>query len=693
MNGPIETHAAKARAQMTDVRSFCRICTANCGILATIEERAGQAIVVRVRGDSDHPVSSGYTCVKGRALPELHQSPRRLRYPQLRRRADAVLVTTDWNRLLGDLAERLARILRESGPESIAVYYGNAAAFDGIGWYATDKFVRSLGTVQKYTALTIDNPSKPLVAELVGGWSGLNPLIDQDSCRLVILCGSNPVVSHGHTGGMSNPRSRLRQFRAQGQVWVIDPVKTESAAMATRHLQVAPGSDSYVLGYLVRELLDDGVDSDFVGARVEGLEVLRTAVEAFDLQTCVAATGLDAQALGDLLQAVRAAGPIAVLSGTGVTMSAGANVAEWLRWALLLITGSLDRPGGMWFNPGYLGQLDMREIRPAPAEGRSRPGPKSRPELRTRFGEVPCAALVSEIEAKNIRALFSIGGNIVRAFPDSRRTSAALASLEVLAVLDVVETPTTGVATHLLPCAGQLERADISFVLDSLQDRVMSQRTAAVVPPPADCRPVWWCLRRLAQLMGIEVLPTGVGWTDDALIDVIVADSRDPHALASAPAVAIAEDVVFGWVTERVIPQGRWRVAPAALVDELHRYLSAKRYGLVLTPRRRVGAINGRPGTRDDEVEVPYVLVNPADAGANGVVDGQRVRVGSKAGATEGVVRVTDAIAAGSVSMSHGRAAPDVNALTSAEADVDRLTGMPLYSGIPISLIPLQAEG
>jgi anaerobic selenocysteine-containing dehydrogenase len=66
MNGPIETHAAKARAQMTDVRSFCRICTANCGILATIEQRAGQAIVVRVRGDSDHPVSNGYTCVKGR---------------------------------------------------------------------------------------------------------------------------------------------------------------------------------------------------------------------------------------------------------------------------------------------------------------------------------------------------------------------------------------------------------------------------------------------------------------------------------------------------------------------------------------------------------------------------------------------------------------------------------------------------
>jgi anaerobic selenocysteine-containing dehydrogenase len=50
------------------VRSFCRICTAVCGIV--VEVSGDQ--VVRVRGDQDHPFSHGYTCGKGRALPHLH---------------------------------------------------------------------------------------------------------------------------------------------------------------------------------------------------------------------------------------------------------------------------------------------------------------------------------------------------------------------------------------------------------------------------------------------------------------------------------------------------------------------------------------------------------------------------------------------------------------------------------------------
>ena len=53
------------------VRSFCRICTAVCGILVDV---SGDQ-VVRVRGDSDHPFSHGYTCPKGRALPAAAPPP------------------------------------------------------------------------------------------------------------------------------------------------------------------------------------------------------------------------------------------------------------------------------------------------------------------------------------------------------------------------------------------------------------------------------------------------------------------------------------------------------------------------------------------------------------------------------------------------------------------------------------------
>jgi len=62
------------------VRSFCRICTSVCGILVDVDGEQ----VVRVRGDHDHPLSHGYTCAKGRALPQLHHHPQRIERPRLR---------------------------------------------------------------------------------------------------------------------------------------------------------------------------------------------------------------------------------------------------------------------------------------------------------------------------------------------------------------------------------------------------------------------------------------------------------------------------------------------------------------------------------------------------------------------------------------------------------------------------------
>ena len=61
--------------------SFCRLCTALCPIVVTIED--GRAIAVH--GDRDAPLFGGYTCPKGRALPEIHTSPERLQHSLKRR--------------------------------------------------------------------------------------------------------------------------------------------------------------------------------------------------------------------------------------------------------------------------------------------------------------------------------------------------------------------------------------------------------------------------------------------------------------------------------------------------------------------------------------------------------------------------------------------------------------------------------
>ena len=91
-------------------------------------------------------------------------------------------------------------------------------------------------------------------------------------------------------------------------------------------------------------------------------------------------------------------------------MSRTANVVEWLAWALGIITGSLDRPRGTWFNPGFFRQNDRVALQSAPPEGNVAPGPKSRPELSGRNNQLPAVAIPDEIDAGNLQAFFAVGG-------------------------------------------------------------------------------------------------------------------------------------------------------------------------------------------------------------------------------------------------------------------------------------------
>ena len=68
---------------MTETRkSYCRVCHNYCALEVDVDDGR----VVEVRGDATDPVYGGYTCIKGRQLPELMRHPARLLRP-LRRAA------------------------------------------------------------------------------------------------------------------------------------------------------------------------------------------------------------------------------------------------------------------------------------------------------------------------------------------------------------------------------------------------------------------------------------------------------------------------------------------------------------------------------------------------------------------------------------------------------------------------------
>jgi anaerobic selenocysteine-containing dehydrogenase len=669
-----------------DHRTYCRICGAICGLVATVERSSAGERVVRVRGDADDPISHGYACPKGRALGVLHHHPDRLDRPELRGAAVA------WDACLDDLATALTAIQADHGRDAVAIYLATASSFDALGGRTAARFAGALGTRNRYSAITIDAACKPLVAELMAGRSDLLPAIDQERATLTIFLGCNPVVSHGHYNAFPDPVTRLRALARDGrELWVIDPRRTETAALATRHLAPRPGTDWAVLAYLVRELLapDGGADADYLAEHAAGVAELAAAVAPWGVEAAASITGLPATDLAALLASIRRHGRVAAQTGTGTTMSRTANVTEWLTWALHVITGSYDRPGGMWFNPGFLSGHDRRAIGASPAAD----GPPSRPDLPSRMGEYPVAALVDEIEAGNVRALVVFGGNPATAFPEAGRVRAALESLDVLAVADVLRTETVQLATHVLPCTAQLERADVPYFVDQFAPEVSSRYTPAVVAPVAERWPAWRVFGELGRRMGTEVVGDGIDLsevTEDDLLAPIAGRGRAPFDVLRDERVVVDEPSAFGWV-ERTLPEGRWQLAPHVLVAQLAALGGeAARVGeLVMIPRRQLRHMNSLlrdAAPRGGRVDEPDVLVHPDDAARAGVADGDDVELVSPNGVATYRVRTDLGMRPGVVGVPHGWGGDaGVGALTSA-GDCDPLTGMVELSGLRVTM-------
>src|SRR5262249_24017862 len=149
-------------ARVDTVRTFCRICTTLCGILVDV---SGER-VLRVRGDRDHPFSRGYTCPKGRSLPQMHHHCDRLERPMLR--TGDGLVPTSWEACLDDIAERLRTIVDRSGPRAVGVFFGSGIGMDAAGYRMAEALYGAIGRPPRFSPLTIDGTAKALVAYQMG---------------------------------------------------------------------------------------------------------------------------------------------------------------------------------------------------------------------------------------------------------------------------------------------------------------------------------------------------------------------------------------------------------------------------------------------------------------------------------------------------------------------------------------------
>lgn len=499
---------------MREAVSYCRICSAGCGVRLQIDENER---IVSVRGDPDNAVSRGHICFKGLQAEEAHHGPQRLLRP-LRRQADGTFAQVPLDDALDDIAERLHQIIARDGAEAVAVFCGNGALFNIFAYVMQRDFLRAIGSSRFFTTITIDQPAKLVTAGRLGTWAAGYPRFeDMDVC---LLFGSNPLVSHGLSGLLwTDPVKTLKRARQNGvKLIMVDPRRSETARHADLFLQPLPGQDAAIAGALIRIILSEGwQDQAFCDRFADQAQLarLRALVEPLTEARVEESAGLEHGQLRAVAEAfARDSRNGIAYSATGTAMAPFSNLADHLITCLNVICGRFLRAGE---------PVHMVDAFAPPMPAREMVYPAMRPweaggPARTRgfadfYGEQCSATLADEIATPGkgqIKALIVDGGNPLTSLPAQINAHKAFAGLELLVVIDPWMTPTARMADYVLAPRMQYERPDFPFHMFpgfALWPGAWGIFTPPVLAPPKGSELVedWQVFWELARRLGKPV--------------------------------------------------------------------------------------------------------------------------------------------------------------------------------------------
>jgi anaerobic selenocysteine-containing dehydrogenase len=465
--------------------STCWECSICCGSLVTVSDDR----VVSIAPNPENPYSKGAFCIKGiRGAESLTYGPARLTHPLRRKgpRGSGEWTPISWDAALDEMADRLAGVRERYGPRAIA------------GAVSGSFFSR--GVILALTMRSIGSPNWMINQDLCGGCravsaraTGLNITSGEDiaRARTILLVGRNPSAADPVQW------AAIKQAKKRGaRLIVIDPKRIPACDLADVWLRPRPGTDAAIALAMINLMISEGRhDRDFVACWCHGFEALRERVAAFTPDRAAVLSGVAPE---DIVTATRlyADGPSTFVSGHGIdAFTAGVQTFRAFH-CLVAISGNIDRAGGnrrvkqprgfrtyheLLHRPEFRLPREIEEQTIGVKEFPLWAGPRG---WQTACHNPSVITAMLTAQPYPVRALYASGVNILVTYPDTRRTSAALRSLDFLVVAAHEMNPTASLADIVLPKTTTLEEEEVSFA--PAGPIVLYTRNA--VPPRGEAR-------------------------------------------------------------------------------------------------------------------------------------------------------------------------------------------------------------
>ena len=433
------------------VPTTCMRCAVGCGHLQRGAD-VGYGLDT-VRGNAAHPVNRGLACQRGireSADPEGEW----LTQPLVRR--DGELQATTWDVALFHLVEGFRDATAETR-DGVAVLGSGQQTNEAA--YALGKLARGgLGT-RYYDANTTLCMASAVTAYYDAFGSDAPPCTYDDipDAETHIVWGANPRVAHPVMfRWISDSASE-----DDSELFVVDPVESETAEVADAHVAPDPGGDlDLARAVLAHAVETDRIDESFVAEATAGFEDLVAGLP--DPGAAADRAGVPFTAVERLATGLES--DTLVYWGMGVNQSVQGTDTAGALIDLCLATGNLGPDSGPF---SLTGQANSMGTRVCSSKGtwpgqRDFADPASR-ELVAETWDVPVDRLpegtgpgpVGTFEAVAdgpVEAVYAVATNPVAGAPDAEAVEAALDDA-FLVVQDAHRTETVELADVVLPAA------------------------------------------------------------------------------------------------------------------------------------------------------------------------------------------------------------------------------------------------
>ena len=689
----------------------CHLCEAICGLTieTTTQEGAG-ARITSIKGDALDSFSRGHICPKAVALQDIQNDPDRLRQPMLR--VGSEWQPIEWQAAFDLVAERLFALQQRHGQNAVAVYQGNPSVHNYGLMTHSNYFLGLLKTRNRFSATSVDQLPHHLSSHLMYGHGLLLPIPDIDHTDFMLILGGNPLASNGSIMTVPDVEKRLKAIQARGgKVVVVDPRRSETAAIADQHIFVRPGGDAALLFGMLNTLFEECLTRDS-HLPVDGLDEVRQAIAQLNAEAMSPRCGVPAEQIRQLARDFAGADKAVCYGRMGISTQSFGTLCHWLVQLINLVTGNLDRVGGaLCTEPA----VDLVSSTSGGHFNRWQSRVSGLPEYA---GELPVSALAEEILSEGegqVRALITVAGNPVLSTPNGRKLEQALDGLEFMLSIDLYINETTRYADLILPSTSALENDHYDTTFNMFAVRNVTRFNRAILEKPQGALHDWEIFVGLAQAFaakaGRELKPTipPARMIDLGLRAGLYGDATE-HKLSLETLRDHPHGLDLGALKPNLQPRlktanQRIQAAPAVILADLARFsaMQAPQQAgeLLLIGRRHVRSNNSWMHNYHRLVKGKprhQLLMHPDDLSSRGLTDGQWVRVSSRVGVVEVQVLGSVEMMPGVVSLPHGwgHARPGVhmsiaseqpgvsaNDLTD-EHELDALSGNAVLNGVPV---------